>query len=112
LEQELNDPVLRQVLERKAQHLLEAERVRLFADLERRVQNWDSSARATEITIRWLRQRRYMILLVVLHNLWFGFLFITWRVKSIAQLSENIFLGVLVYTLSYTVRIQGIDFGR
>jgi hypothetical protein len=106
LEQELNDPVLRQALERKVQHLSEVERVRLFDDLERRVQNWDSSARATEFTIRWLRGFRYTILFFVLLHACFGFLFITWRVESIAQLLENMFLGVLLYTLSYTVRIQ------
>jgi hypothetical protein len=106
LEQELNDPVLTEALGRKMQHLPAEERIRSFASLERRVQNWDSSAMATEFSKRWLRRFRYMILLVLLLNLIFGLILIICQVETRAQFLENIFLGVFLYTLSYGVRIH------
>jgi hypothetical protein len=106
LEQDLNDPVLREALERKMRHLPEEERDRLLAGLERRVQSWDSPAMATEFFKRWLSRFRYMILFVTLLNLIFGLILIICQVETRAQFLENIFVGVLMYTLSSAVRIH------
>jgi hypothetical protein len=105
LEQELNDPFLRESLERKAQMLPEAERVRFFAGLEHRIRHWDSSAGATKHTKRWLRRFRYMILFVTLLNVCFGFFLIKWQIESRAQFLENLFVAVFMWTLSYTARV-------
>lgn len=105
LEQELNDPFLRESLERKAQQLPEADRIRFFAGLERKIKHWDSSEGANTHTKRWIRRFRYMMLFVILLDACFGLFLIKWQVESQAQMLESIFVGVLMWTLSYAVRI-------
>jgi hypothetical protein len=47
-----------------------------------------------------------MILIVLLFNLVFGLILVMCQVETRAKFLENIFVGVLVYTLSYALRIH------
>ncbi|KAG7339493.1 hypothetical protein IV203_034489 [Nitzschia inconspicua] len=105
LEQELNDPFLRGSLEQKACKLSESERIQFIAALERKVQHWDTSAGAAKHAKRWLRQLRSMMLFVILLNVCFGLLLIKWQVESRAQFLESVFVGVLMWTLSYAIKV-------
>jgi hypothetical protein len=104
LENELNDPFLRQSLERKAEQLPPDQREHFIARLEAKVARWDSKAAALYRLRHHVRKFRYFVLFCIV------FTTIMHRFLYADQVyMETLFLSVLMLVLSYAIPIGNSD---
>lgn len=101
LEQELNDPFLRQALERKAEELPEEERRNFIPRLEARIASWDSKAAAIKLLRRYVRFFR-LTLLFTMVSLSIVYLFLhLFHVSSMSQYLEIQTMSMTMMAASY-----------
>jgi hypothetical protein len=103
LQQELNDPFLRQVLEKKVAALPENQRAGFTSRLESKAAAWDAQAGALKLVRRQVRIFRFIVLFNLLLTTLVDVFLWTFHVTSVATYLENAILSILVLTASYTV---------
>jgi hypothetical protein len=104
LEQELNDPVLRQALERKAQTL--PNREEFIAKLEQKAADWDSKAAALKMLRRTVMVfRRLLVFTMVVTTAVFVPLYMNLNV-SLARYLETTMLSLSMFVVTYTVPME------
>lgn len=99
LEQELNDPFLRQVLEKKAAALPEDQRAGFTSRLESKAATWDTQGAALKLARRNVRTLRFIVLFHLLLTTLVALFLCTFHVAYL----ENAMLSILVLTASYAV---------
>jgi hypothetical protein len=110
LETELNDPVLRQSLERKAEQLPPDQREHFIARLEEKAARWDSKAAAVNRLRRHVRLYRYFVFFCIfLTTIMDLFLYANEVLSSWARYLEPLFLSVLMLVISYAIPIGNSD---
>lgn len=109
LEQELNDPFLRQSLEHKARSLPEEDRDKLISRLEAKLVAWDSKDGALKILRRHIRRFRLMLLFTVtLTTISYGFLHF-FQVSSMPRYLETIAMSFAMLSATYWIQIDDCD---
>jgi len=105
LEQELNDPFLRDSLERKAAKLPEDQRRDLIARLEARVLDWDSKEAATKILRRYTRYFRLTVLFTIAVITVLYLLLHLIGCSSLPKYLEIVAMSTAMLTASYWAKI-------
>jgi hypothetical protein len=103
LEQELNDPFLRQVLEKKATALPEDQRAGFTSKLESKTAKWDTRGAALKLVRRQVRTFRFLVLFNLFLTTLVNVFLWTFHVTSGVRFLENAILSILVLTASYAV---------
>ena len=108
LELELNDPFLRQVLEKKAAALPEDQRAGFTSRLESKVAAWDSQGAALKLVRRNVRKLRFIVLFHLLLTTLVAVFLSAFHVTYL----ESAMLSMLVLTASYAVPLADPKAGR
>lgn len=103
LEQELNDPFLRQVLEKKVAALPEELRAGFTSKLESKAAAWDAPGAALQLVRGQVRIFRFIVLFNFFLTTLADVLLWTFHVTSVARYLENAILSILVLTASYAL---------
>jgi hypothetical protein len=104
LEQELNDPLLRRVLEKRAAAVLPEEQIAGFVSkLDNKAAALDSRGAALKLVRRQVRKFRFFVLFNLLLTTLVDVFLWAFHVTSIARYLETTILSILVLTASYAV---------
>jgi hypothetical protein len=104
LEQELNDPLLRRVLEKRAAASLPEEQIMGFiSKLDKKAADMDSQATALKLVRRQVRAFRFILLFNLLLTTLVDVFLWAFHVTSIARYLETTILSILVLTASYAL---------
>jgi hypothetical protein len=107
LEQELKDPLLRRVLEKKAAAALPEEQIAGFiSKLDNKAAAWDSRGKSLKFVRRQVRIFRFILLFNLFLTTLVDVFLLAFHVTSIARYLETAILSVLVLTASYAVPLE------
>ena len=101
LQQELNDPFLRNSLQHKPGSISEEERVTLISRLEDKVTTWDSKSRALYLSRLYIRRFRWLVIFTMTATTLVYFFFHVFHVSSMPAYLNTLAMLLAMLTASY-----------